>query len=64
MPPTDVNQALNFRGGQDGCKRIIEVFVKKKIGAGGGGGVRVDVNRSVRVWGGVRVDVNEELKIL
>ena len=40
MPPTDVNQALNFRGGggQDGCKRIIEVFVKKKIGGGGGGG--------------------------
>ena len=48
-------------GGQDGCERRIEVFVKikkKKIffgwvggGRGGGGGG----------WG-VRVDVNEELK--
>ena len=33
-------------------------------GGVGGEGVRVDVNRSVRVWWGVRVDVNEELKIL
>ena len=52
-------------GGQSGCERIIEVFVKiqKKNffwgggvggGGGGGGGVR----------GGVRVDVNEELKFL
>ena len=49
-------------GGQSGCKRRIEVFVKiqKKIiffflgGGGSGGGVR----------GGVRVDVNEELKFL
>ena len=46
-------------GGQGGCDRTIEVFVKihkKKIGGGGrfgGGGVRV-----------VRVDVNEELKFL
>ena len=46
-------------GGQDGCERRIEVFVKiqkKKIlflGGGGGGGV----------WGvGVRVEVNQELK--
>ena len=43
-------------GGQGGCKRRIEVFVKiqkKKIFffLGGGGGVRVS-----------RVDVNEELK--
>ena len=44
-------------GGQDGCERRIEVFVKikKKIfffwGGGGSG------------WG-VRVDVNEELKFL
>ena len=38
-------------GGQSGCERRIEVFVK--IG-GGGGGVR----------GGVTVDVNEELKFL
>ena len=47
-------------GGQSGCERRIEVFVKmKKIyffwgggGVGGGSG-----------WG-VRVDVNEELKFL
>ena len=51
-------------GGQGGCERRIEVFVKipkKKnffFGGGGGGGGR---------WGGrgrVRVDVNEELKFL
>ena len=47
-------------GGQDGCERRIEVFMKiKKIffffwGGGGGGGSG---------WG-VRVDVNEELKFL
>ena len=52
-------------GGQSGCERGIEVFVKiqKKNfflgggvggGVGGGGGVR----------GGVRVDVYEELKFL
>ena len=50
-------------GGQSGCERRIEVFVKipeKKfffLGGGGrwgGGGV----------GGGVRVDVNEELKFL
>ena len=44
-------------GGQDGCERRIEVFVKiqkKKIWGGPGGG------RGGRV--GVRVDVNEELK--
>ena len=46
-------------GGQDGCERKIEVFVKIKkknfffFGGGSGGGV-----------GGVRVDVNEELKFL
>ena len=52
-------------GGQSGCERRIEVFVKiqkKKLGGGGSGG-----------WGGgggswsgcgVRVDVNEELKFL
>ena len=45
-------------GGQDGCERRIEVFVKIKKkyfffwGGGGGSG-----------WG-VRVDVNEELKFL
>ena len=44
-------------GGQSGCERRIEVFVKikkKKNFFGGGGGV----------GGGVRVDVNEELKVL
>ena len=45
-------------GGQSGCERRIEVFVKiPKLGGGGGrweGGV----------GGGVRVDVNEELKFL
>ena len=54
-------------GGQSGCERRIEVFVKiqKKIwggggrgGGGGGGGV------GGGVWGGVRVDVNKELKFL
>ena len=52
-------------GGQDGCERRIEVFVKiqKKnnfflggwVGGGGGGGVRVE---------GVSVDVNREVKFL
>ena len=48
-------------GGQGGCTRRIEVFVKiqKKMGGrgvgSGGGRVRV---------GGVMVDVNEELKFL
>ena len=43
-------------GGQSGCERRIEVFVKiqKKIIFFFGGGV----------GGGVRVDVNEELKFL
>ena len=44
-------------GGQSGCERRIEVFVKiqkKNFGGVGGGGGR----------GGVRVDVNEELKFL
>ena len=52
-------------GGQGGCERRIEVFVKiqKKnlffffLGGGGGGG------GSGSGWG-VRVDVNEELKFL
>ena len=58
-------------GGQSGCERRIEVFVKiqkKKIffggggrggGGGGGGGV---VGGGVGGW--VRMDVNEELKFL
>ena len=44
-------------GGQGGCERRIEVFVKiqkKKLGGSGGSGSG---------WG-VRVDVNEELKFL
>ena len=51
-------EGSGWEGGQGGCKRRIEVFVKikkkKKIGGGGGG---------VSGWG-VRVDVNEELKFL
>ena len=51
-------------GGQSGCERRIEIFVKiqkKKIGGGGG--------KSVGGGGGGgggrgRVDVNEELKFL
>ena len=44
-------------GGQGGCERKIEVFVKiqKKIWGGG---------RVCGAGGGVRVDVNEELKYL
>ena len=45
-------------GGQGGCERRIEVFVKiqkKNLGGGGRWGGRGRV-------GGVRVDVNEELK--
>ena len=53
-------------GGQSGCERRIEVFVKiqkkKKFGGGGGGGVGGGVVGGSR-WG-VRVDVNEELKFL
>ena len=46
-------------GGQGGCERRIEVFVKiqKKNGGGQGGSVGGG-------GGGVRVDVNEELKFL
>ena len=49
-------------GGQSGCERRIEVFVKiqKKNFFGGGGGV----GGGVGVGLGVRVDVNEELKFL
>ena len=45
-------------GGQGGCERRIEVFVKiqkkkKKMGGGlvGGGGVRVDVNEELKFLG-------------
>ena len=58
-------------GGQSGCERRIEVFVKiqkKKFflgggGWGGGGGGGGSVGGSGSGWG-VRVDVNEELKFL
>ena len=54
-------------GGQGGCKRRIEVFVKiqkknvfmRGVSGGGGGG-----GGSGWGGGGVRVDVNEELKFL
>ena len=48
-------------GGQGGCERIIEDFMKiqKKIGGCRGGGGRGEGSG----WG-VRVDVNEELKFL
>ena len=53
-------------GGQSGCERRIEFFVKiqkkKKFGGGGCGGGGPWGGRG-RV-GGVRVDVNEELKFL
>ena len=61
-------------GGQSGCERRIEVFVKiqKKnffggggVGVGGvGGGGGRGISGRGRVSGGVRVDVNEELKFL
>ena len=47
-------------GGQDGCERRIEVFVKIKKKKLGGGGAGVGGGSG---WG-VRVDVNEELKFL
>ena len=60
-------------GGQSGCERRIEVFVKIKKkknffwggwGGSGGGGVHGgSVGGSGSGWG-VRVDVNEELKFL
>ena len=54
-------------GGQSGCERRIEVFVKiqkkkKKIGGGGWGGGGRWGGIAVRL--GVRVDVNEESKFL
>ena len=57
-------------GGQIGCERRIEVFVKiqKKffLGGGGvGGGGRLGWGSvGGGVGGGVRVDVNKELKFL
>ena len=59
-----VGLGVGFVGGQGGCERRIEVFVKiqKTIFLGGGGGSGGWVGGSG--WGGVRVDVNEELKFL
>ena len=54
-------------GGQSGCERRIEIFVKipkKKIFFFGGGGGGVGGGGGGGVGGGVRVDVNEELKFL
>ena len=53
-------------GGQSGCERRIEVFVKiqKKIFLGGGQGGGGSVGGGGGVGGGVRVDVNKELKFL
>ena len=53
-------------GGQSGCERRIEVFVKiqkKKFFLGGGGGSGGGGGGGGSGWG-VRVDVNEELKFL
>ena len=53
-------------GGQSGCERRIEVFVKiqrKNFFGGGGVGRGGGVGGSGSGWG-VRVDVNEELKFL
>ena len=49
-------------GGQSGCERRIEVFVKiqkKNFFLGGGGGRVVSGRGPVGGGGGVRVDVNE-----
>ena len=57
-------------GGQSGCERRIEDFVKiqkENFGGGGGGGVGGGGGGRLGgggVRGGVRVDVNEELKFL
>ena len=81
----DVNEELKFLGkfkkkknwggglgwgGQDGCERRIEVFVKNSKkknfrgwGVGGRGLGGGDGLGGVR-WGGVRMDVDEELKFL
>ena len=50
-------------GGQSGCERRIEVFVKIQKKILGGGGVGGGGRRGGSGWG-VRADVNEELKFL
>ena len=56
-----------WRGGQDGCERRSEAFVKiqkkKKFLGGGGGGVGGS-GLGGHWGGGVRVDVNGEVKFL
>ena len=49
-------------GGQGGCERRIEVFMKIQKKELGGSGV--GSGEGVGLGGGVRVDVNEELKFL
>ena len=53
-------------GGQSGCERRIEVFVKiqKKKFCGGGSGGSLEMGGGSGSGWGVRVDVNEELKFL
>ena len=56
-------------GGQSGCERRIEVFVKiqkkkKNFGGGGGRGGGVGGGSVGGVVGGVRVDVIKELNFL
>ena len=50
-------------GGQSGCERRIEAFVKIQKKNLGGVGVGGSMGGLGSGWG-VRVDVNEELKIL
>ena len=60
-----VRWGVGLVGGQGGCERRIEVFVKiqKKLGGEGGGGRGWVGGGGGSGWG-VRVDVNEELKFL
>ena len=54
-------------GGQVGCERRLEVFVKiqkNKLGWGGVGQVRVGGGSVRSEGGGARLDVNKELKFL
>ena len=82
MPPADVNQASGGCGGHGAYDQRIKVIanmLKKLGGLGSGGGVRVVMNKELKlllklqkkVRGvqsrggvGVRVDANDELKLL